>query len=207
MADRPLRVMIYDRSCRGFGPLPGLTHSWAAGAWLYRLLGRLDRWRGVDSWAEALGWLAGLDAPIAEVQLWSHGQWGNARIAGEVLDRPALQPGHRHHGALGAVAERMLPGGESLWWFRTCQTFGARAGHDFARAWTDRLGCRGAGHSFIIGPWQSGLHSLSPGAVPAWSVEEGIAAGSPDAPAKALWSKPWSPNTITCFHGRIPAGF
>ena len=38
------------------------------------------------------------------------------------------------------------------------------AGHDFARAWTDFFGSRAAGHTFIIGYWQSGLHTLAPGA-------------------------------------------
>ena len=28
-----LRVMLYDDTCRGRGALPGLTHSWIAGAW------------------------------------------------------------------------------------------------------------------------------------------------------------------------------
>ena len=38
--DRPLRLIVYDRTCTGRPARPGLTHSWIAGAWLY---GRLDR--------------------------------------------------------------------------------------------------------------------------------------------------------------------
>ena len=91
--------------------------------------------------------------------------------------------------------------GTGLWWFRTCSTFGTARGQAFARAWANFLGCRVAGHTFLIGLHQSGLHSLGPGASPSWSVDEGVAGEVP------LWSRPGAPNTITCFHGKIPAGY
>jgi hypothetical protein len=200
--------MIYDRTCRGRGPLPGLSRAWWLGHGLYSALGRLDGALGAASWAEALDWLADhqQERRIAEIQFWGHGRWGNARIGEEVLDRRALAPAHPHHDRLRRIAGRILPGAEGLWWFRTCETFGRPVGHDFARAWSRFLGCRAAGHTYVIGVWQSGLHSLLPGEEPTWSTEEGLPPGEP-APAFALSSRPGAPNTITCLHGRVPGGF
>ena len=204
---RPLRLMVYDRSCRGWGPLPGLTHSWIAGGLLYRALGRFDAYGGFDHWRAALEWLAGYepDRPIEEIQYWGHGKWGCLLMARRPLDRHALKPGHDLYGPLTDLRQRMQP--SSLWWFRTCESFGARPGHDFAVAWTEFFGTLAAGHTFIIGPWQSGLHRLAPGSRPDWSETEGLKAGTPEAPAAALWSGPGRPRTITCLHHRIPEGW
>lgn len=198
---RPLRLMVYDRTCTG-APV-GLTDTWAWGGRLYGALRRIDRWQGVASWDEALRWLVSHDAPIAEVQYWGHGRWGQPRVADDVLDRAALTG--RLSAPLDAVRERLTP--DALWWFRTCEAFGARPGHDFAQAFTDRMGCDAAGHTFIIGPWQSGLHRLSPGEAPRWSAWEGLARGTPDAPRTALWSWPHCPNTVSCLAGRVPDGW
>ncbi|RMG17301.1 MAG: hypothetical protein D6729_09150 [Deltaproteobacteria bacterium] len=200
--------MIYDRTCRGWGPLPGLTHSWIAGGWLYRALGRLDAYRGFERWSDALEWLAGYapERPISEVQYWGHGTWGTLLMDRKPLDRRALRPGHPLSPLLRTLRSRLC-GARALWWFRTCETFGARPGHDFARAWVDFFGTRAAGHTFIIGPWQSGLHSLGPGEAPGWSETEGLKAGRPEEPVAARWSGPGRPHTITCFHGAVPPGW
>jgi hypothetical protein len=202
-----LRLLIYDRTCRV--PRLPLTHVWSAGGRLYHRLGRIDRAFGAASWDEALAWLAGVEtqraSPISEIQIWSHGRWGCALLQADVLDQQALRPGHPLHVRLQAVRERLLP--DSLFWFRTCQTFGARAGQSFARALVDFLGCRGAGHTHIIGFWQSGLHSLRPGDVPSWPASEGIARGTAEEPVQARPSGRRAPNTITCLHGRVPQGF
>ena len=204
---RGLRLMIYDDTCRGPRLSLGLTHSWIGGALLYRGLGRLDAAFGARSWAGALEWLVGAagERPIDEIQFWGHGRWGIAKIADDVLDVSALSADSPHHGRLCQVRERMSAGAQ--WWFRTCETFGARRGQDFARRWTDFFERPAAGHTFIIGPWQSGLHRLRPGERPAWPDDEGIAEGTAAAPLRALWSGPRQPNTITCFHGAIPRGF
>src|SRR6185295_12580281 len=110
------------------------------------------------------------DRPISEVQFWAHGKWGRLYLERQVLDRGALAPGHHLHAGLSALRERLAPG--ALVWFRSCETFGATAGHDFACGLTDFLGCAAAGHTFIIGYWQSGLHRLEPGMKPAWSATE-----------------------------------
>lgn len=68
----------------------------------------------------------------------------------------------------------------------------------------DWSGARVAGHTRVIGFHQSGLHGLSPGMRPSWSVAEGLARGTPDAPELAEGSRPWAPNTITCLHNSVP---
>jgi hypothetical protein len=199
----PLRLLIYDRTCRGTG-LPGLSTAWAAGARLYRARGLLDAHYAAASWGDALRFLA-TEQPeraLGEVQFWGHGKWGDARIASEVLDERALLQRHALCPELSRVRARLAPG--ALWWFRTCETFGAERGLRFATAWTDFLGARAAGHTYIIGFWQSGLHVLEPGATPDWSPDEGLARGTARAPEQALWSRPGEPNTITCLQGVLP---
>jgi hypothetical protein len=197
------RLLIFDRTCTaGPGNALGLSRAWSAGATLYGGLGRLDGASGVASWDEALGWLARHDRPIAEVQFWGHGKWGAALVGSDALDARALSPRHPLHRRLEAVRERLEPG--ALVWFRTCETFGASRGLDFARRLSDHLGARVAGHTFIIGFHQSGLHGLAPGCAPDWSAGEGLAEGSPDDPRQARWSSPLAPRTITCLEGRVP---
>jgi len=196
-----VRVVVYDRTCVRTGG--HLTPAWAAGTLLYRGLGRIDEVRGVASWPEALAWLAARPEAIREVQYWGHGRWGSARVSSDVLDRSALAAGHPYRALLEAVRERLVPG--ALVWFRTCETFGARAGIDFAERLADFLGVRVAGHTYVIGFHQSGLHGLAPGDRADWSPTEGIAAGTPEDPRRAKRSRPWAPRTITCLTAAVPA--
>lgn len=208
--DTGLRLMIYDKTCTGVRGR-GLSEVWWAGALLYGGLGRLDAWRGVGGWDEALDWLgtfspAGREgARIAEIQYWGHGNWGVVKIGADRLDAASLAEGHPHRRGLLRIRERLAPG--ALLWFRTCDTLGAARGQAFARGLTGLLGCDVAGHTHIIGPWQSGLHRLRPGAAPHWSASEGLAAGTPEQPERSTWSSPTRPNTITCLHNRVPAGW
>ena len=167
---------------------------------------RLDATVGAGNWAEALDSLVqiGEAAPIAEIQFWGHGKWGRAMLGGNSLDQSALTPGHTLYERLCRIRERLMPEGEALWWFRTCETFGADVGLAFASAWTEFFGCRAAGHTYIVGFYQSGLHHLCAGERPDWSAEEGILEGSPSKPERARWSKRGEPNTITCMRGTIP---
>lgn len=203
-----LRLMVYDRTDVGPWFRPGLSHSWWLGGHLYRSLGRIDDWRGFSRWDAALDWLIerSEDTPLDEVQYWGHGKWGQLKMDGETLDADAFDEAGPLAPRLERLATRMS-GPNALWWFRTCETFGGEAGHAFARSWADRFGCRVAGHTFIIGPWQSGLHLLEPGRQPRWSAEEGIIEGTAAAPRRAAWSTARSPNTISFLHGRIPSGF
>jgi hypothetical protein len=201
--------MIYDRTCRGRYALPGLTATWRAGAGLYRALDRIDAWHGAGSWAEALEWAANIEpgSAIREIQFWGHGRWGCAKIDRDVLDARSLEPDHPLYSALSKIRDRLAPGGEALWWFRTCETFGTKVGQDFARAWSRFFGCRVAGHTYVIWLAQSGLHTLRPHEEPTWPVDEGLPPHGGTGPTKALWSTPLAPNTISCFSGTIPEGF
>jgi hypothetical protein len=197
--------MVFDRTCTRRGV--GLSTAWSLGSVLYRGLRRLDASRGVASWAEALTWLSSYEPsrPIEEIQYWGHGRWGRVLVDGEPLDRGALAPSHRLHPLLRSIRERLVPNAASLVWLRTCEAFGARAGLDFAERLADTLGARVAGHTFIIGALQSGLHTLSPGCRAAWNPDEGIAEGTADAPVRAYWSKLSFPRTISCLDNDFPA--
>jgi hypothetical protein len=211
---RGLRLLVYDRTCAGapgWLARPGLTTAWTAGSWLYRGLGRIDAAFGADSWDQALAWLAragdGADRgrPIAEVQYWGHGKWGRVLVDKDPLAAGDLRPDHRRASAIDALRERLAP--HALFWLRTCEAFGAHAGHDFAMRLADRLGVRVAGHTYIIAVQQSGLHGLLPGHRPDWPADEGLKSGTPEAPTEAHWSSRSAPRTITCFHGAIPDGW
>lgn len=198
-----LRLLVYDRTCARGGL--GLSTAWRAGARLYGALGRLDASFGAATWDEALAWLARVKPgeQLAELQYWGHGKWGSARIASATLDASALRQGHALHAGLCALRERLAP--DALLWFRTCETFGAASGIDFARRCGDFFGTRAAGHTHVIGYWQSGLRGLRPGHAPDWSADEGLLEGTPDAPRSARGSGPREPRTITCTQGVVPA--
>jgi hypothetical protein len=204
-----LRLMVYDRTCVGKRVPVGLSTAWAAGSVLYRWQKRFDAVFGATSWDDALGWLGSYDSgrPIHEIQYWGHGQWGRVCVDEDVLDATAFAPGHRLAPRLTALRERLVPGAEALVWLRTCEAFGGAVGHDFASRLADGLGARVAGHTFIIGALQSGLHGLLPGHAPHWPADEGIAKGTAEKPLRAHGSGIRRPHTITCFDGAVPASW
>lgn len=188
-----MRALIYDRTQ---GPL---SHVWSNGSVLYRGLGRLDAVRGVTTWDEALDWLGSLAEPITEIQFWGHGKWGRAQVDRTVLEVGSL---HSKRPQLEAVRERLTH--DALIWFRTCETFGAHAGQDFAQRYADFFGARVAGHTHVIGFQQSGLHGLRPGESPHWSPLEGLRKGTAESPVRAHRSALWRPRTITALAGSVP---
>lgn len=200
----PLRLVVFDATQLSRPPR-ALGASWHAGALLYRSMGYVDATYGARSVADALDWALQVekDRPIGELQYWGHGKWGRILVDRDSLDRSALAPGHSLRPKLEGLRERLSPG--ALVWFRTCETLGARAGHDFAAALADFTGASIAGHTYVIGYFQSGLHVLAPGATPGWDASEGLVEGSAEDPKRALSSGPLEPNTITCFTHRLPA--
>ncbi len=200
-----LRLMFYDDTCRKSRWGLGLTHSWIAGARFYGATGKFHGTHGFTNWADALRWLATFrgSEPIDEIQFWGHGKWGRVYIAGDALSAEWLAEHHELAAPLRQIRDRMN-GPAALWWFRTCETFGADVGHDFAQRWSDFFETRAAGHTYIIGPLQSGLHAIAPGQTPTWSTYEGLDEGSPEAPRQALWSVPGAPNTISCLRADLP---
>ena len=201
-----LRLVLFDATQQARSPR-ALGYSWRVGTQLYRALGRHDGAYGAQSFADAFAWLSSYrsDQPIAELQFWGHGKWGQFLIDRQALGRELLSPGHAQHAAFQAFRQRLAP--NALLWFRTCETLGARPGQDFAAALADATGARVAGHTYVIGFFQSGLHCLRPGMKPGWSSLEGLSRGSAEAPEAALPSAPTAPNTITCLTGEIPEGF
>ncbi len=199
---KPLRLVVYDAT-QAARPPRWLGQSWRVGARLYRLRGAIDDSLGAGTFEGAFTWLERVKEPIAELQFWGHGKWGRALIAKQSWDRTALGVTHPLRRGLEALRERLAP--DALIWFRTCETLGALAGRDFARALGDFTGARVAGHTFEIGFFQSGLHALAPGAVPSWDANEGLARGTAESPILALPSRPDAPNTITCLTSRLPA--
>lgn len=199
----PLRLVVFDAT-QLERPPRALGASWRAGALLYRGMGYVDATYGARSFSEALGWVLGVarERTIGELQYWGHGKWGRVLVERESLGREALAPGHALRPKLEALRERLAPG--ALLWFRTCETLGAQAGHDFAQALGDFTGASVGGHTYVIGYFQSGLHVLRPGTAPGWSSAEGLSRGTPQAPESALGSGPAEPNTITCFTPRVP---
>lgn len=200
-----LRLMFYDATCRGRGPLPGLTHAWIAGGALYKTLRRVDAWHGVTRWSEALDWLLHVSSGrrIAEIQYWGHGQWGGLWIENELIQIDVLNPGHPLYDRFDALRSRMIPRGRALWWFRCCDVFGTEVGHEFAKRWTRFFDCRAAGHTYTINFLQSGLHVLEPGAEPHWPEHEGVLPWMSHAKESSVLA----PNTITCLRGEIPPRF
>jgi hypothetical protein len=118
---------------------------------------------------------------IAEIQFWGHNKWEALSSTG-IGDISALHPQHHLHKYLQAIRERLMPDGKALWWFQTCETFGAESGQRFAKAWVNFFDCRAAGHTYIIGPFQSGLHLLlfNNSLYPQAFSHHGVAAHAPD---------------------------
>lgn len=200
-----VRLLIYDAT-RPRGEF-WLRSAWATGARVYKSLGRIDAHFGARDWSSALEWANRYapEEPIDEIQYWGHGKWGKVYIAGDALSEASLTHGHPLDLELRRLRARLSP--QSLLWFRTCETFGAAAGQSFARQLTDHLGCRAAGHSYVIHALQSGLHGIRPGERPAWSPEEGLRRGTAAKPVEAETSVPQAPNTLHCMNGTIPAAF
>jgi hypothetical protein len=225
--DAPLRLVIFDRTdtrpLRSWigarlapgprtdgtsGVSPGLSPVWRLGTLLHRLTGAADATLAASSWAEALAWAAAISEekrrPIGSLQVWGHGGWGFMRLGATQLDEAALRPAHPLAAPLDSLREH-LAGPEALVWFRCCSTFGALAGRRFAARAASRLGCRVAGHTFIIGAFQSGTHVLRPGEHATWDEGEGVQRDAAGKAVEARWSGPSEPGTVSCLALDLPA--
>lgn len=201
-----MHLVVYDATGHGRQRVqPFLTASWRYGSALYKLhpQQRVDDVYGATSWEDALAWLCSVRPreKIESIQYWGHGLFGRVLVANDVLDAAAFVAGHARHDDLVTLRTR-IASERSLIWFRTCATFGRAEGQAFASVVANFFGCRAAGHTFVIGPLQSGLHSLAPGETPSWPVDEG--GGTATTAAMSSWT---APHTITCLHGAVPEGW
>jgi hypothetical protein len=179
------RVIIYDAS--GAKPDLELSDTWWLGARLFKALRRADHIIEARAWGDVVEGLRQFSR-VDEVQYWGHGSPGNVWLGNE---------------RLGADVLARLPAIGTLW-LRTCSTFHGAAGQTFAEWLAMRTRARVAGHTYIIGPWQSGLRTLRPGAVPDWKMSEGRGRGDD---GRIAWSGPLQPRTVTCLHAEIPRGW
>jgi hypothetical protein len=198
LSDNKLDIMFYDSSDWAGKEL---RLSWVTGGKFYKLFRSVEHHSGFDSWFDALKWLDSV-APgqqINSIQFWGHGSPGRVWINGEYLSARSVLASSPHRNLLLNLKERLTS--DSLIWFRSCNVFAGKEGHLFAKLMASMMGCTIASHTYIVGPWQSGLHTIRPGEEPSWSLEEGVDG------EELKWSMPWSPNTVFCLTGKIPKGW
>jgi hypothetical protein len=217
----PLRLIVYDATDTGPLAIPrverapdgtahgtgGLTRWWRLGAAMHRGLARADGVLAATNWREALAWaVAEADrrgARIRELQAWGHGGWGYMGMGGTRLDAESIAAGGSLAAAIDPFARALAP--DALVWLRCCSAFGHH-GRDFAPRFADRIGARVAGHTHIIGVWQSGTHSLAPGDRATWDPDEGV--DFVDGTARAARdSSASAPRTIGCLRLGLPEGW
>ncbi len=151
-----LRVLVYDTTERG---APYLSAWWALGS----LISGADVVVGADTWADAYDRLHELSQPVDLVSVWGHGTAGKPVIAGRTVDLVQL----------GQALRTIRPTG-AVWW-RSCEVHRGAAGHAFARAVTERLGCASVGHTAVVSApnplVQRGICALRPGETPWWPLD------------------------------------
>lgn len=178
-----MKVCIYDaaeKSATGW--------SWAVGAKLF--LWSFDRVVGVRSIQESIKALSDCTKPITELQLWGHGAPGAPYIAGRAVDQFVMEAW-----AVYLAEVRLV-------WFRSRSVFFGGKGELFAMAWAKQFrgfSCIVAGHTHVVGPWQSGLYTLQHGQAPSWPKYDGDPA--------ALKSGRKQPRTIACTRMSVPKGW
>jgi hypothetical protein len=201
----PRVVRREDGTAEGSG---GLTPFWRLGSWMHIYGLHADGALGATSWGEALRWAASFararNAKLSELQCWGHGGFGFMRMGATRWDRDALAG--RSALASDIDSLRDVLAGDALVWLRCCSAFGARPGRAFAPALADRLRARVAGHTFIIGAWQSGTHSLRPGERATWDEGEGIER-RPDGAILPRNSSLGAPRTLAFLRMALPRGW
>lgn len=185
-----MRVTIYDKNPgTGFSQW-FLKTSWFLGCWIQKLFGKVDKYYGTTSGADAIEWLCKQPGTFTSIQYWGHGSPGSVWVSQKLLHIPSFV----------VLKDKVTP--ETVIWFRTCSTFQGASGHTFSKILSNLLNCIVAGHTRIIGPVQGGLHTRKPGTDPSWPVEEG------ELP-KSWWPShlTWGPHSIFCLTTKIPDGW
>lgn len=186
-----MRVAIYDKNPGvGFGQW-FLALTWKIGCFLHKLFGKLDDYHAAGSWEEAFAWLESRPGLLASIQYWGHGSPGCVWLAQVNLDRSQFK----------RLVTQVPP--NAVLWFRTCSTFQGQRGYDISDYLTKLLNCTVAGHTRVIGVFQSGLHTRKPGQAPSWPLDE-----SDGGPAWMVsLGLQWGTNTIVCLRASVPEGW
>lgn len=201
--DGKLDIMIYDSSDWAGKQL---RFSWITGGKFYKLFHSIEHHAGFDNWQEAFEWILSVepDRKINSIQFWGHGSPGRVWINGDALSIRSLTEQSQHYIMLKKLKDRMAK--DSVIWFRSCNVFSASEGRFFSIAFCQFMQTKIAGHTYIVGPWQSGLHTIKPGQRPSWDLSEGLKK-TEDGKIKKLWSTPWEKNTVFCLNNKIPEGW
>lgn len=185
---RPIRVLFYDDTETTY-----LGASWRLGALLFSMRGAFDLVQPVTSWEQFCAILDGLgERSVKAIQLWGHGRPGAPLIA----NRPP------NFVSLSSSLERVRYSSRSSVWFRSCNVATGTQGREWMGSLACEAGLRVAGHTFIIGPLQSGLRVALPDDAPSWSATEGL-----NADGSLAWSSFGAPRTVTMFAKDIPDGW
>lgn len=187
-----MRVTIYDKN-----PGPGfgqwfLKTSWLVGCWLQKIFRQVDAYYGAESWDAAVSWLEAQPEKFTSIQYWGHGSPGTVWLADKSIP----------YGALLTIKNKLTS--STIIWFRCCSVFQGKRGFEFAKTLADSMNCTIAAHTYVVGLWQSGLHTHQPCTNISWTLEEGTTLKNKWWPE---YLRPWLPNTIFCLATRIPSGW
>lgn len=183
-----MRLTIYDKN-PGEGFMQWcLKTSWLLGCVFQKLIGAVDDYHGIESWVEAKEWLKS-KGPIDVLQYWGHGSPGIVWLAGHPITMSQW------------LSLKPLLTSDSLVWLRVCSAFQGRFGQVFAKQMADGLGCTIGAHTYVIGLFQPGLHTMKPKSMPSWPVDEGT------EPRWRSDFQPWLTHSILCLQWWIPKGW
>jgi len=188
-----MRLVIFDATRKS----SLLEEGWGIGSFSMWFRGRTDGMLGALSWKEAFDWLEQRvednNGPLKEIEFWGHGSSGEAYINGQKLTE---------YINTNPISYNIMCK-DGLFWFRTCSTFHGDKGKEFAKTFSNLIGCTVAAHTHKIGfPFHSGLHSIKPNEEPNWSSEEGK-----DKEGNVKRSGMFKPNTIMFWKNTIPKGW
>lgn len=208
LEDGKLDIMLYDSSDWAGKEL---RFSWITGGKFYKWFHSVEHHAGFDNWSDAIDWILSVepDRKINSIQYWGHGSQGKVWMNGKAITFNDFIDSQTKYdktliNKLKNLKQRLTP--ESLIWFRCCNVFAGAEGKFFSLTSSQFFNCTVAAHTFIVGPWQSGLHTMKPGKRPDWEKTEGLEV-SEDGSVKKLWSTPWAPNTVFCLSNTIPEGW
>jgi hypothetical protein len=219
-----LDIVVFDSNPVGVltgGRLPpayrltqvGLVSSWVAGAARMLMLRRNTAVAiGAATWESALPRMVEAarrrSTRIGSVQVWGHGAPGRMLLGPtSEFTVASLRPAHVHHEALVQLREHLVDG--AWWWFRGCSVIAGHRGQRFATMLAAHMQVDVVGHTYTIGPYQSGGHAVRPGqaAQDVYDEMEGIAKGTAQKPQSFKMSGADEPNTVFATALNPPAGW